>query len=86
MSVKDINSIFNFTGAIGSSSVMFLFPGLSYILALREYESSDRRRNCETTFYHIMAWIFLALYVLLVTTYIFNFVMDIIDPKVAPAA
>ena len=35
MLVEDIRTVINFSGAIGSSSLMFLFPGLAFILALR---------------------------------------------------
>ena len=84
MSVEEITSVFDFTGAIGSSSLMLLFPSLSYILVLREFGSSHERNDCETTFYLISAWIFLALYLLLMITYIYSFALNVVDPKLAP--
>ena len=80
MLVENIDTVFNFSGAIGSSALMFLFPGLGYILALRQFGKPHLRQRCETTFYLIMAWMFLALYVLSVTAFIYNFVLNVIDP------
>ena len=77
MSVENIDTVFEFTGAIGCSSIMFLFPGLGYILALREFGSSQRRKECQTTFYHIMAWTFLLFYVQAVSTYIYTLVLKL---------
>ena len=37
MTVNNLDIVIEFTGAIGSSSTLFLFPGLAYILAIRKY-------------------------------------------------
>ena len=37
MLVENLDTVIEFTGAIGCSSNLFLFPGLAYILALRKY-------------------------------------------------
>lgn len=77
MLVENINTVFDFCGAIGASSMMFLFPGLGYILALREFGTIQHRKKCETTFYHIMAWMFLIIYVLIVGTYTYTIVLKV---------
>ena len=88
MSVENIDTVFEFTGAIGCSSIMFLFPGLGYILALREFGSSHRRKKWETSFYHVMAWVFLVIYVLAIGTYIYTLVLKLLGqmPKQASIA
>ena len=77
MFVENIDTVFDFAGAIGSSSIMFLFPGLGYILALREFGTSHHRKKCETTFYHTMAWINLIIYVLVLVTYTYSLVLKV---------
>ena len=74
MLVENIDTVFNFSGAIGSSALMFLFPGLGYILALRQFGKPHLRQRCETTFYLIMAWMFLVFYVLAVAIYMYSLV------------
>lgn len=51
---------------------MFLFfPGIAYVVALRRYGTQAQREACETKFYHVMAWIFLASYVGIIGAYFY---------------
>ena len=51
MTIDDITVVFEFTGAVGSSSIMFLFPSVAYILALNKYGTARHKAKCETIFY-----------------------------------
>ena len=79
MSISNLDRVFEFLGAVGSCFYIFLFPGLSYILALRRYGTSRHRKKWETTFYLFMAWSFLALYIVILTLYIWSMTKKILS-------
>ena len=63
ISITNIDDVFDYAGAVGSSSMMFLFPGLTYILALQKYGTPSHRQLWSTFFWHALAWFFLLCYV-----------------------
>ena len=72
MAIEKIDNVVLFTGTIGGASVTFLFPGLAYIVALRHFGDTPRHRgNWSTIFYHMMAWAFVASFVVIVSTFIY---------------
>lgn len=71
LTVKSIDSIFELAGAIGSASTTFLFPGLAYLVALNRYGSNRIRQKWETSFYKVMAWIFLFVQAVVLAMYFY---------------
>ena len=51
MTIKDVTVVFEFAGAVGSSSITFLFPSVAYLLALNKYGTTRQKAKCETIFY-----------------------------------
>lgn len=51
MCVKNIDLLLEFLGSVGFPSLMFLFPGVGYILALRRYGKPADYRKCSVMFY-----------------------------------
>lgn len=71
MLIENIDSIFDLVGSVGSASIMFLFPGLAYIVAFHTFGTSHYRKKWSTTFYYTMAWLFLVLYVIAIALYFY---------------
>lgn len=72
MAIQKIDNVVLFTGTIGGASITFLFPGLAYIVAFRHFGDSPRNRNSwSTIFYHLMAWFFVAFFVVVVSSFIY---------------
>ncbi len=61
ITVQSIDTFFEIGGAIGASATIFFFPGLAYLVALSRYGSNRIRQKWETSFYKLMACIFLFL-------------------------
>ena len=70
-SITNIDVVFDYAGAVGSSSMMFLFPGLAYILALRKYGKASHRQLWSTFFWHALAWFFLLCYVAILYAFLY---------------
>ena len=68
----DVESVFDFVGAIGCSSISFLFPGLGYIVALQKFGTSRIRKRCDTLFNQIVAWTYIAVWILICVLYIYS--------------
>lgn len=66
LTIQSLDILFEFAGAITCGSVMFLFPGVAYILALRKYGKPSHRELWSTFFYHSLAWVFIVFFVALV--------------------
>jgi amino acid permease len=58
LTLTSVESLFDFVGAIGASATMFGFPAIAYIVALKRHGTSRIRQKWETTFYHVSAWVF----------------------------
>ena len=71
MIIEDITVVFEFSGAVGSSSITFLFPAVAYILALNRYGTARQKAKCETIFYLALAWLFLFLYAAILGSFIY---------------
>lgn len=71
MTIENIEVVFEFTGAIGSSSIMFLFPSVAYLLALSKYGTARHKAKCETIFYQSLAWLFLILFFAVVGSFLY---------------
>ena len=69
--IEDISVIFDFIGAFGGASQMFLFPAVAYLLALNKYSTSRLRKKWETTFYQILSWVFLVFYFGVLSSYFY---------------
>ena len=71
LTVESIDSIFELSGAIGASATIFLFPGIAYLVALSRYGSNRIRQKWETSFYKMMAWMFLLLQAVVLGLYFY---------------
>ena len=71
MTVNDLDIVIEFTGAIGCSSTLFLFPGLAYILALAKYGKPSHRQKWSTCGYVLLSWVFLVIYVAILTAFFY---------------
>ena len=71
MTIDDVTVVFEFAGAVGSSSITFLFPSVAYILALNKYGTTRQKAKCESIFFFSLAWIFLILYTALLGSFIY---------------
>ena len=69
--VKDLSSVFEFTGAFGCSTISFLVPSIGYLLALNRYGTSRRRQKWETFLYQLVSWLFLVVYAIILGTYVY---------------
>ena len=69
LTIQSIEILFEFAGAISCGSAMFLFPGVAYILALRKYGKPSHRELWSTFFYHSLAWVYIALFVALISAF-----------------
>lgn len=72
MSVNSLDIIFEISGAVGCSALMFLFPGTYYILALRKYGRPSHYQQWTTFFYRALAWAYIALFVLINVAFIYT--------------
>lgn len=61
VSLNNLDFLYLFTGAFGTTATMFLFPGLLYILALRKYARSSHYQRWSTISFIVLACLFLAL-------------------------
>ena len=66
LTIQSLDILFEFAGAITCGSVMFFFPGVAYILALRKYGKPSHRELWSTFFYHSLAWFFIVFFIALV--------------------
>ena len=73
--IKDIAVVFEFSGAVGCSSITYLFPGVAYILALNKYGTSRMKQNWDIRFYHFLSWAFLVIYVAVLGAFFYLEVM-----------
>ena len=71
MTVNDLDIVIEFTGAIGCSSTLFLFPGLAYILALHKYGKPSHRQKWSTCGYQLLSWAFLIIYVAIISAFFY---------------
>ena len=71
MFVTNLDTVIEFTGAIGCSANLFLFPGLAYILALRKYGTPHYRQKWSTCGYLVLAWLFLFIFVAILTAFFY---------------
>ena len=67
--------VFEFSGAVGCSSITYLFPGVAYILALNRYGNSRMRQKWDIRFYHILSWVFLVIYVAVLSSFFYLEIM-----------
>lgn len=44
LTVSAIENVFGFVGAVGASSIMFFFPGVSFLTAMHRY-ANERQRH-----------------------------------------
>lgn len=63
--------LFELSGAIGGAAMMFLFPGLSYIIALNKYGRPSHYKLSSTFFFHVLAWAYLALFILVIIALVY---------------
>ena len=70
--IDNLDSVFDFLGSVGCSCIMFLFPGVAYILALKRYGNARQRAKWSTTFFHALAWVFIVLCTLVMTSYFYG--------------
>ena len=67
--------VFEFSGAFGCSSVTYLFPSVAYILALNRYGTSRMKQKWDIKFYHILSWVFLVIYVAVLSAFFYLEIM-----------
>ena len=71
ISVNSIEFVFEVLGAVASSCITFLFPGLAYLVALRRYGKSSDTKKWQTLFNQITAWFFLFMFIVTIGTFIY---------------
>ena len=71
LSISNIEVVFEFIGAVGSSSIMLLFPGLAYIVCLHKYGSSEYKKKWSTVFWYALAWFFLTCWLVLLISFFY---------------
>ena len=76
MWLKNIDKLIDTCGAIGCNSILFLFPALFYISSLRKYGSPHHRKECETIFYHVVAWCLLLFFPVNLFLYFYKLAID----------
>ena len=73
--IKDIAVVFEFSGAVGCSSITYLFPSVAYLLALNRYGTSRMRQKWDIRFYQILSWVFLVIYVTVLSAFFYLEIM-----------
>ena len=78
--ITDISLIFDLVTTLTVSFSFFFFPAIGYLLALKNYPNtaSTKQPSLETRFYHVAAWMFLVLGLLLVCSSVFINVLRLI--------
>ena len=71
MVIKDLEVLFEASGSISGGCIMFLFPGLAYILTLRKYGKPSHRQLWSTFFYHTLSWVFIALFFATMSAFVY---------------
>ena len=71
ISVKDLGVIAEIVGILSGSTVMLLFPSLSYIICMNRFGSDEFKKRWTTLFWYTLSWFFIALYVVLLTAFFY---------------
>mmetsp|Transcript_12087 Transcript_12087/g.16406 ORF Transcript_12087/g.16406 Transcript_12087/m.16406 type:complete len:397 (-) Transcript_12087:165-1355(-) len=71
LSVKSLDVIFDFLGAIGSGCITFLFPGVAYLYALQTWGNSSTRKKWDTIWNQLTAVFFLLCFFIVIGLYFY---------------
>lgn len=69
--IKDIATVFDFTGSIGCSFISYFFPGIGYLLALRRFGTAKHKAKCSTKVYTAISIFFIVLGSVAVGAYVY---------------
>lgn len=75
--IKDIAVVFDFAGTIGCSFITYFFPGIGYLLALREFGTPLIRKKWQTKMYQAIAWFFILIGTTAVGSYFYSLMLKI---------
>lgn len=71
ISITDIKLVYEIAGAVGGTSILFLFPGVAYILVLRKYGKPSHRELWSSFFWHSLAWFFVLCALLILVAFFY---------------
>ena len=68
--ISDLTVVFDFTGGICATLMMFVFPGVGYLVALRRYGTSRIRKRRDTLAYQVVSVLLIVLGFAILGSYI----------------
>ena len=83
--VRDIATIFDFSGAIGIGATQFVLPGIFYLKTNARYASSRHREKCSTLLYQGMSWFSIAFGIALIGVSIYTNTLKVMGVDIEAA-